>query len=519
MKLILIEDEPESLMGMKHAIKSIDLEFILYTANHAEKALSMIIEERPDLIVTDIMLPYMTGLELVEQVTSEEYKPLIIVVSGYNDFEYARKSIQVGAVDYLLKPFRTEEFTDKIRKALLSIQEKNLYLLETNKQKAYAEIGNRSMRDDYLTDFCLKRTPLEEHVYQRLRVWEIEWLVNQSFSLIILDTKGYPEGKSLGHEYSLQTFAIGNIAQELLGSFSPSILFKDTQNRWVLLTGVEDVEGLSAHIFAEVRHYQKLSLAIGISSRKSNFEHIHTAYNEALKAFRLNSLSDSEAYVYQGEQAIYPDDEDSLSPSVMSSLMIERDEVLIRRGVHRFIRHVMMTEGTLSREDMVRGILNYLSQVHIRLSETTSKELQEIPMKVWEMFDECKTLEDCELTLNNYLIAVSRELSPQKSNALVERAMQLISTRFKEDLTLQIVADELSLHPVWLSQLIKKETGQTYLDHLTERRIEQARGLLRETNLKIYEIAEQVGYHDLQHFGQIFKRRSGQTPKEYRYGK
>jgi two-component system response regulator YesN len=97
--------------------------------------------------------------------------------------------------------------------------------------------------------------------------------------------------------------------------------------------------------------------------------------------------------------------------------------------------------------------------------------------------------------------------------------MQLISARFKEDLTLQIVADELSLHPVWLSQIIKKETGQTYLDHLTERRIERARELLRDTNLKIYEIAEQVGYHDLQHFGQIFKRRSGQTPKEYRYGK
>jgi two-component system response regulator YesN len=519
MKLILIEDEPESLLGMKHAIESINLEFTLYTANHAEKALSIIQEERPDLIVTDIMLPYMTGLELVEQVTSKEYKPLIIVVSGYNDFEYARKSILVGAVDYLLKPFETEEFTDKIRKAILSIQEKNLFLLETNNKKAYAEIGNRSMRDEYLTDFCLKHTPLEEHVYQRLRVWEIEWLANQSFSLIILDTKGYPEGKSLGHDYSLQTFAIGNIAQELVGAFSPSILFKDPQNRWVLLTGVEDVEGLSTHIFAEIRRYQKLSLAIGISSRKSNFEHICTAYNEALKLFRLNALSDSEANLYQGELAIYSNDEESLSPSVMSSLMMERDEAWIRKGVNRFIHHAMMTEGTLSREDLVRGILNYLSQVHISLSQATSKELQEIPMKVWESFDECKTLEDCERTLSNYLIAVSSELSPHKSNALVDRAMQLISARFKEDLTLQIVADELSLHPVWLSQIIKKETGQTYLDHLTERRIERARELLRDTNLKIYEIAEQVGYHDLQHFGQIFKRRSGQTPKEYRYGK
>ena len=88
-----------------------------------------------------------------------------------------------------------------------------------------------------------------------------------------------------------------------------------------------------------------------------------------------------------------------------------------------------------------------------------------------------------------------------------------------EDLTLQIIADELSLHPVWLSQLFKKELGQTYVNFLTEKRIEKAKEMLRETSLKIYEIAESVGYHNLQHFGIVFKKHTGQTPKEYRYGK
>jgi two-component system response regulator YesN len=515
LKLLLIEDEPESLMGMTKAIETIDMEYTLYTSSSSETALSIIRAEWPDLLITDIMLPYMTGLDLVEQVTSETYKPKIIVVSGYNDFEYARKSIQVGAVDYLLKPFSTEEFTDKVRKALVSIQEMSLHALEANKQKSVAE---RSMRDVYLTDFCLRRTPLEEHLYQRLRLWEIEWLANQTFSLLVLDTKGYPDGKPLGHEFSLQTFAIGNIVQELLHRHAPSVLFKDPQNRWVLLTGVEDVEELSRSIVAAVKRYQKLPLAVGISSRMSVFENIHTAYNEALKAFRLNSLSDSSEYFYRDDRAVYVAD-DTPSPSDVSSWVIGREEELIREGAHAFIRHAVMSEGTVSREDMVRKVLNYLSQVHVCLSEATSKELEEIPMKVWETFDECKTLEECEAVLSQYLLALSREMSPSKTNALVERALQLISARYAEDLTLQMIADELSLHPVWLSQLIKKETGQTYLDHLTERRIEQAKLLLRETSLKIYEIAESVGYHDVQHFGNLFKRRTGQTPKEFRYGK
>ncbi|MFX8098759.1 helix-turn-helix transcriptional regulator, partial [Acinetobacter baumannii] len=77
----------------------------------------------------------------------------------------------------------------------------------------------------------------------------------------------------------------------------------------------------------------------------------------------------------------------------------------------------------------------------------------------------------------------------------------------------------LSIHPVWLSQLFKKETGQTYLDYLTNARIKRAKQLLRETSMKIYEIAENIGYRDLKHFGHLFKKRTGRTPKEYRFGK
>ncbi|NRF92827.1 response regulator [Paenibacillus frigoriresistens] len=518
MKIILIEDEPESLMGMKRAIETIDMDFSLFISSYAEQALHIIQEEWPDLIVTDIMLPDMTGLDLVEQVTGREYNPMVIVISGYSDFEYARRSLRVGAADYLLKPFSTEEFVSKIQKALIAIQESNVYLLETNAQKTFAEIGNRSMRDEYLTDFCLKRTPNEGHLYQKLTLWGIEWLANQSYSLLVFDRKGYPEGKPIGREFSLQTFAIGNIVQELLPQFAPSLLFKDPQNRWVLISGVEDVDDLSRKVIAALNQYQKMQLSMGISSKMTAFEDIHTAYNEALRAFRLNSLSDCSEYFYQGNHEILMST-DSSSPSIMSSLLLERQEDQIEAGVHEFIRHAMFSEDTFSREDMIRNILNYLSQIHVCLSEATSKELEEIPMKVWESFDECRTLEESEKVLCEYLITLSHELSPPKSNALVERALQTIATRYMEDLTLKVIADELSLHPVWLSQLIKKDTGQTYLDHLTERRIEKAKALLRETSLKIYEIAELVGYHDLQHFGNLFKKRTGQTPKEYRYGK
>ncbi|KIL35093.1 hypothetical protein SD71_15705 [Cohnella kolymensis] len=521
MRLLLIEDEPDSLMGMHNAVTAINLDFTVSTANHAEKALEIITAERPDLIVTDIMLPGMTGLDLIETLKSIDYQPKVIVVSGYNDFEYARRSIRVGAVDYLLKPFSTEEFIEKVEKVLLLIQEERKHDIQFKQQTTYAEIGNRTMRDSYLIDFCLKRTPLEEHLYQRLSLWEMEWLANESYCVIILDAKGYPDGKPLGQDSSLQTFAIGNIVQELITDHTSSILFIDPKNRWVILTKELEVDVLSRRIIDEVKTYQKIQLALGVSSKRVVFEDICAAYHEALKAFVIHSLSNENGFSSMSDHHhIMATTESSWAPAEMSSFICEKEKLLIETGVSGFIRQTLLFDGTEGREDIIRHIMNYLAQVHLALSEIRSEEIQEIPMRVWEKLDECRTIQEYEAVVSAYFIALSTEMPPLKiGNALIERAMKIIATRYSEELSLQLIAEQLEIHPVWLSQLFKKETGHTYMDFLTDLRIERAKTHLRETNLKIYEIAERVGYHDLQHFGNKFKQRTGQTPKEYRYGK
>ncbi|MFC3341224.1 response regulator [Paenibacillus abyssi] len=517
MKLILIEDEPDSLLGMKTAVETIDMEFTLLTSNHGEEALALIREERPDLIVTDIMLPGMTGLDLAERVRDGEYQPKVIIVSGYNEFEYARRSIRIGVADYLLKPYSTEEFITKVHKSMSMIVEENEQLRSMKQQRTFAEIGNRSMRDEYLIDFCLKKAVLEEHIYQRLCLWDIEWLANQSYTLFVMDAKGYPDGKPVAREFALQTFAIGNIVQELIRARTRTILFKDPKNRWVLITGTDETEQLSGMIAEHIEKYQKFPFSIGMSTRKSAFEHLHSAYQEALTAFRIQSLSTALEY-WTDDRTADLNPEDTVSPDKMSAWICVQEDRMIEQGVRDFIRKTVLLDGK-SREDVVRQMLNYLSEIHVHLSEVTSKELVEIPMKVWESFDACQTLEEYEIVLGDYLKNLAKDMAPQKTNAIIERAVQIIATRYMEDLSLQIIAAELSIHPVWLSQSFKKETGQTYMDFLTETRIEKAKALLRETSMKVYEIAESVGYQDLQHFGSQFKKRTGQTPKEYRYGK
>ncbi|MGN7300515.1 response regulator transcription factor [Ferdinandcohnia sp. SAFN-114] len=516
MRLLLIEDEPDSLIGMKRAVDSLNnVEVELLTSNNAEDAREFIFKHYPELIITDIMLPGISGLDLVEEVVNSDYQPKVIVVSGFDDFEYARRSIRFGAVDYLLKPFSTEEFKEKVTRTLLIIIEEKEQHLYSEQQKSFAEIGTHSMRDNYLIEFCLKRTPLEEHLYHRLCLWNIGWLANKSFSVLIFDVKGYPDGKPFTEENQLKTFVIGNIMQDVIRNHTHSLLFKDPKNRWVLLTTIEDVEELARSIRKKVKEYQKFELAIGISKKVSSFEEMHAAYSSTLKEFQISSLTNREDYV----KSDYLMSTDLTTSHHLASLVINKDEEGICQVVKAFFQQVILLDGLESRDDITRKTLNYLSQILASISDQTSKELKEIPMSVWEKVDQCTSLEEYEKVLFEYLISVGHEVSTHVTNSIIERAIQMIHSSYMEDLSLQMIADELSIHPVWLSQLFKKETGQTYMDFLTETRINKAKTLLRETSMKIYEIAESVGYQNLQHFGTIFKKRTGKTPKEYRYGK
>ncbi|WP_424768397.1 response regulator transcription factor [Paenibacillus sp. sgz302251] len=516
MKVILVEDEPNSLMGMKRAFEGMDTEVSLFTSNFAEEAMEIISEHKPELIVTDIMLPGMTGLDLIEHSIGEHYRPKIIIVSGYNDFEYAQRSIRFGAVDYLLKPFQTMEFSEKIRKALLLIQQEKEQSNYQQQQHTFARMGNQLMRDNYLTDFCMKHTPLDEHNYQRLKLWNLEWLADQSYSIFVLDTKGYPDGKPGGRNYALQTFAIGNILAEVLRECTQTVFFKDLKHRWIVITGNDHVPELMESIIYNVRRFQKIELAIGLSAKMEFFEHIHLAYLDAMRAFRIHSLSgpsEMSSECHSSESIGY------MTPEQMASLLCEQNEESITRAVNQFIREMVMLEGTESGRDIIRGILNYLSEVHDSLRGLKSDYSGEIPMKLWETLEECSTIQDYQRVLSDHLISVSRKLFTPKINAIIERALEKISASYMEDITLSRIAEEISIHPVWLSQLFKKETGKTFTEYLADFRINRAKTLLRDTSMKVYEISTAVGYNDLQYFGTLFKKKTGETPKEFRYGK
>ncbi|MDF2963028.1 MAG: two component transcriptional regulator, AraC family [Paenibacillus sp.] len=143
-------------------------------------------------------------------------------------------------------------------------------------------------------------------------------------------------------------------------------------------------------------------------------------------------------------------------------------------------------------------------------------------MKIWEQLDECCSAAEIRDCLVGFFVRLTPAVKHTKplGNSFADRAMRMIQEQCGDNqLSLQSVANELNMHPVTLSKLFKRETGRNFHDFVTEARMERAKFLLRESNLKIYEIGDRLGYSEMRYFTKIFKKTIGVTPKEYRYGK
>ncbi|RTE11785.1 response regulator [Paenibacillus whitsoniae] len=520
MKIIIIEDELEILQGMKETvIEAAAGKLEILTAANAEDAEVLIRAQRPDIIVSDIVLPQQSGIDMLQAMQMPDYAPKIIIVSGYSDFQYAQRSMQLGAMDYLLKPFSKEAFSTKILHLLDMLEDERKHHQELSGQLKQAELGKKLLKDKFLLSLCMTPTVLQEHIFHRLQMWELTWLADTNFTVIALDIVRQDRPNPLDSQSDLETFSVGNITEELLEAYQPSALFKNIHHNWILIVPSELTGAVVEAIRAGVNKYQYLTVGFGISREQQAFQAISTAYGQAVKALKM-ALMTPDSYVHRYTEALYADDEPNrLSAELAAALVMEGDLEQIDTTIDLLVRHYATAQEVKDYQDISKKCLEWILSLHSTLREKYGIGLNQIPMALWEELEQCERLEQVKERMLHYLVGIAKKAAVSHSNAIIAKAKQLLEQQFAQNITLQSIADQLQIHPVWLSQLFKKEAGINFLDYVTDLRVEQSKKLLRDSQMKIYEIAESVGYQDLQYFGKVFKKRTGQTPKEFRYGK
>lgn len=533
MKVLIVDDERSVHEQLKQIIPWEELGWrIVGHAYNGEEAKCMTADRMPHLIITDIKMPLVDGLGYMEWLQASEVAAKVIVLSGYEDFEYIRPAFKNGAIDYLLKPVQQAELLIVLGKVVEQLNEESRAMEKEINEKSVLNMGIVLMQDQLMSEII--EGSLQE---------ENEMIVRGEQILLQLPERGYyvivasltDFDKHVNSRYEKDRFslyyAVRNVLTECLKeSGLKGDVFRNLQksNEFLLLVTVDTGESIQIdemlrRLNDSIQPAVRLMVKLGVSLRKTRLEHLRVAYREGVEAIESLKLGEAGGIAYSKMVGEIPP-ERRMELSYWKELR-EMLELLIKTGSLRDqdallskFEQAMKDEAlmTLSGIELKQAFRSILKAFEALPQEDTTvlTLLESVKASVNELrIDQLKqqTREMLEYVLQNY----NNDLTSKSGRQLVGTIIQY-TTDYYRTVTLEEVSNKFYINKNYFCSLFKSETGESYLEFLTKVRMEEAKRLLKDSDLKAYEIAELVGYSDQRYFSQVFRKHTGMKPTDYR---
>lgn len=536
-KVFLVEDEIIIREGIKKNInwQQEGFEFA-GEASDGELAYPLIQNTKPDILVTDIKMPFMDGLELSRLVKKELPDIKILVLSGYNEFEYAKEAINIGITEYLLKPITGARLLETVKKMAKTIreewQQKQFLLAYQKEQAENGQLARRKLFGRLVSGNYPVSTLLGEG-----REIGMELAANQ-YNIVLFQVFTEEEAKNYSDKLNQISVQMQNLAEKM-----EQVIMVDRgglEGFAFLLKGTEeDSRGSIKKLMPEF--LKKLE---EIMSRYPDVEYFGGAgvTVERLSELKVCFAKASHAYAYRylwEHNQIVTGEIKEKQKATNGELSLGGLNVknLERNAVERFLATGLQDEVS----DFVEGYFNSLGEQNIQsllfrqyitmdAYITAAGAVEKLGYDSEVMVKECgdfKSMADIFTSVDETISYIKHVLSAavhlrdavsQKKYAqLLEDAKEYIRQNFKNyDISLNMVAASVNLSPNHFSTIFSQETGQTFVEYLTYVRMERAKELLRNSTMKTSDIAFAVGYRDAHYFSYLFKKTQECTPREYR---
>ncbi len=530
-KLVIIDDEKEQVEGVMKIIDWVQHEItICGTADNGEKGLALIEATLPDIAIIDIKMPLLGGLEMLEAVNKRGINLQSIILSGYDDFYFAQKAIELQTTNYLLKPCRPEQILQSVLKAknLISAKKRRSAVLHN-----YHELIRNNipiLKERLLKDLLKGNLHDAAVLKQKLISYGMAFSeLTHAYCAVIFNGDWWPEGQSpawpKADEY-LMLAVMDTIKQGLTPRYRCETLYESNQVIVILEVTAEDDYRLALaaeleKLKRQINQQYDLSMTIGIGGPVSPLAAVGRSYQQAATAVETGFFSGENQVIFydpqmsvQSSKFLYPFQEIKQIIRVLE----KGDEEMVPAAVGEFFQAIAVA-GKPAKGEIQKLSMTLLSNI-LHFCVDQSIELQNSSPALFQAFDEilqANTQQQVEEKISLVLIGIVRQMAADHDlNNVVQVAVDYIKANYTNNLNLQVIADQVNYSPSYLSFLFKQETGTNFIDYLNQYRIEQAKKLLRDTNDKNYEVAYQVGYQDEKYFYQIFKRYTGLTASQYR---
>lgn len=530
LKLLIADDE----MLMRLAIRSlIDWKEqgveIIGEASNGKEALEMAVAGQPDLIITDIKMPVMDGLQLIREASRSISGCTFVVLSNFDEFRYVREAMQLGAVDYLIKsevsPAAVTELLHGIkRKAREDNGRSRGLALPSDYAQSLAHMKETLFKD--LISGLLEEKDAREQAEklgvrtrpERLTVMKIH-----------IDTFHEIRKKYVEQDEKLLRFSIVNILEEIIpGRWRKEIVALNSAD-YLLIVNVaaEDGQGVQEELLRlckgiqqTVRDFMNLSLSIGIGSVVSSFCELRASYRTADQAVRRRFFEGTGRILSLENGG--PGGEAAEAPELPGDFILAFLNILEEGNEAKALSfleraRIRLTAGRASERAVREAYIRLAEAACAHLPFRSRSKTAPAPVSPFEAMLHEETLEGIHRILTDFTkqIFITGE-DPEEQLSHADRAAHIIQRYYAEDLSLQSVASQINVNPSYLSRVFKQEKGENFISYLTRVRIERAKAFLESRKYKVYEVADKVGYHNYTYFSKIFKKVTGVTPEEFR---
>lgn len=541
-ELLLVDDESYVTESIAQTIKWNEMGISqVYQASSAAEALQLLEEQSIDIVVTDIRMPEMDGLQLVEIIASRWVDTRCILLTGHSDFQYAKKAIQLQAFDYILKPVDDDEFVASVSNAIESLQDE-WEQVERYQQLLYDRKSDLTvLRANVMYDLLLGRTISPKMIRDKCAQYEIPLKVDEPAMMMLI-----PLSKTFGgmdhHSISLMEYAIGNIAEEVFSetfhlwhckaphdclmitlaqkeSVHPRLTNNDAKGK-----DREKITELVQTLQRSVSNYLKGDISIVLTEWFEFPVGISEAYRKGLSAIFMAEARDSHSLLFLEDVSHRKDSvnksiEMLYKPPTLIHLLESKQWEVAQNKIDSVFQD--MEQVSFMREHLYEVFLS-VTNAFLYIAHKHGIFMHQIDHSGFDLFIDQRIVHSLD-TLRSWSTEMMGKLKSElytndeyTNSYIIKQVHELVANDMGQDTSVKMIADKVFLHPVYLSKIYKAETGESLSDYMIRKRMERALYLLKNSNMKIYEITSELGYQNPQYFSKMFKKHYGVTPHEYR---
>jgi two-component system response regulator YesN len=527
LKVLIVDDEHLIRNLIKIKIKWDELGMVsIGEAASAKDALELIETLDTDIIFTDICMPAMDGIEFSRIVALQYPHIKIVVVTGYDEFEYARSSIKLGIADFILKPINSDELMKTLKQLREKILSERLHIKEYNKLKEQLAESLPILREKFLNELLSEELTLEE-ITQKLDYFKIT--INSdcnTFQVAVVELSSSIKDKQKEEGKILLSIECTNAIASFFKSDEFILVFLDNRRRIVILSNndkidlIECCEILKGMIITRLKCF----VSIGIGTKQYGADHIKYSYKEAIDA--LNCI------VFVGKnQVISYSDIRSISDKTypIDRNRIEKLALFIHAGAKgsalEILEQLFAVPSCYDREIMTKMRLEAfdvfsIGQHIMSEQKMNMNEIWQHDMGINDLILKVDNLPELKGYMSEFIGNIASKIEQANNNkacTLIEEVKDYLKTNMSDpEISLSSVAKNFFISSGHLGRLFKQQTSQTFVEYLTEIRMKKAEKLLRETDLKGYQVGEKVGIKDSHYFSIIFKKYTGISINNFR---